>query len=58
MGTRTTAADVRAGVAPAGLPLPDPQAIENGRAALPQSIVPVVLAAGRALAVTIAITLP
>ena len=48
-GTRTAAADVRAGIVPGRLPLPDPQAIENGRAALPQSIVPVVLAAGRAL---------
>jgi hypothetical protein len=58
MGTRTTAADVRAGIAPGGGPLPDPQAIENGRAALPQSIVPVVLAAGRALSVAISVTVP
>jgi hypothetical protein len=58
VGTRTTAADVRAGIAPGTLPLPDPQAIENGRAALPQSIVPIVLAAGRALSVTISIGVP
>ena len=57
-GTRTPAADVRAGIAPATLPFPDPQAIEDGRAGLPQSITPVVLAAGRALAVTISITVP
>jgi hypothetical protein len=57
-GTRTAAADVRAGIVPGGLPLPDPQAIENGRAALPQSIVPVVLAAGRALSVAMSVTVP
>jgi hypothetical protein len=58
-GTRTTAAaDVRAGTAPGSLPLPNPQAIENGRAALPQSIVPIVLAAGRALSVTVSIAVP
>jgi hypothetical protein len=55
---RTAAADVRAGIEPGRLPLPDPQAIENGRAALPQAIVPVVLAAGRALSVAISITTP
>jgi hypothetical protein len=58
MGTRAPAADVRAGIAPAGHPLPDPQAIENGRAALPQAIVPVVLAAGRAFSVEISIAVP
>ena len=58
IGTRTAAANVRAGIAPVTLPLPDPQAIENGRAALPQSIVPIVLAAGRALSVTISIAVP
>ena len=57
-GTRTAAADVAAGLAPVSLPLVDPQAIENGRAALPQSISPVVLAAGRALSVAIAVTVP
>ena len=58
VGTRTAAADVRAGLAPVSLPLVDPQAIENGRAVLPQSITPVVLAAGRALGVTISVTVP
>lgn len=58
MGTRTPAADVRAGIAPVSAPLPDPQAIENGRAALPQSIVPAVLAAGRAFNVAISIPVP
>jgi hypothetical protein len=57
-GTRTPAAKVRSGIAPATLPLPDPQAVENGRAALPQSITPVVLAAGRALTVAISINVP
>ena len=57
-GTRTPAAAVRAGTIPGTLPVPDPQAIEDGRGALPQSITPVVLAAGRALAVTISITVP
>ena len=58
MGTRTPTAAVRAGIAPASAPLPDPQAIETGRAALPQSIVPAVLAAGRAFNVAISIPVP
>jgi hypothetical protein len=58
VGTRTPAASVRAGIAPVNLPLPDPQAIENGRAALPQSIVPAVLAAGHAFNVAISVTVP
>jgi hypothetical protein len=57
-GTRTPAANVRAGLAPAGPPLPDPQAIEAARAGLPQSTTPVVLAAGRSLAVAITVTVP
>jgi len=56
MGTRTPSADVRSGIAPIGEPLPDPQAIEIGRAALPQAIVPAVLAAGRAFNVGISLT--
>jgi hypothetical protein len=57
-GTRTPAATLREGRAPLDPPLADPQAIEDGRAGLPQSIVPVVLAAGRALSVAISITVP
>lgn len=58
MGTRTPSADVRSGIAPIGEPLPDPQAIEIGRAALPQSTGPVVLAAGRAFGEEVSITVP
>ena len=58
MGARTPAADVRAGIAPVSRPLPDPQEIENRRAALPQSIVPVVLGAGRAVSAAISVTVP
>jgi hypothetical protein len=54
--TRTPAANVRAGIAPDNPPLPDPQAIDDARAVLPQSITPVVLAAGRSIAVAISIT--
>ena len=57
-GTRTPAPSVRAGLAPAQTPLPDPQALEIARAGLPQSMTPVVLAAGRSLAVAVAIVLP
>lgn len=57
-GTRTPVATVRAGLAPGHPPLPDPQAIEDARAALPQSTAPVVLAAGRSLAVAISVTVP
>jgi hypothetical protein len=57
-GTRTPAAIVRAGLAPADPPLPDPQAIEAARAGLPQSITPVVLAAGRSLAVAVTVSAP
>jgi hypothetical protein len=57
-GTRTSAANVRAGIAPDHPPLPDPQAIETARATLPQSTTPVVLAAGRPLAVAISVNVP
>jgi hypothetical protein len=57
-GTRTPAATVRRGVPPSRLPLPDPQVIEEGRAALPQSSAPVLLAAGRSLAVAISVAVP
>jgi hypothetical protein len=56
--TRTPAANVRAGMAPDHPPLPDPQAIDDARATLPQSITPVVLAAGRSIAVAITVTVP
>jgi len=57
-GTRTPAVDVRAGIAPAAPPQPNPQAIEDARAGLPQTVTPVVLAAGRALSVAISIAVP
>ena len=57
-GTATPAARVRAGIAPADPPLPDPQALEDARAGLPQSMTPVVLAAGRSLAVAISLAAP
>ena len=57
-GTRTAAAEVRAAAGPATPPLPDPEALEAGRAALPQSITPLVLAAGRSVAVAISLGVP
>lgn len=57
-GTRTPVAALREGRAPVASPLPDPQALEDARAGLPQSIVPVVLAAGRSLAVAISVAVP
>jgi hypothetical protein len=57
-GIRTPAAVVRGGLAPVTSRLPDPQALEEARAGLPQSVVPVVLAAGRSLAVAISVTVP
>jgi hypothetical protein len=57
-GTRTSASEVRAGRAPAAPPLPNPQTIEAARAGLPQVTVPIVLAAGRPLATTIAVAVP
>jgi hypothetical protein len=57
-GTRTTAANVRAGIAPRDPPLPNPQATEDARAGLPQSTTPLLLAAGRALAVAVTLAVP
>jgi hypothetical protein len=57
-GTRTSAAGVRAAAGPATPPLPDPEALEAGRAALPQSVTPLVLAAGRSVAVAISLGVP
>jgi hypothetical protein len=57
-GTRTPVALVREGLAPLTPRLPDPQALEEARAGLPQSVVPVVLAAGRRVAVAIAVGVP
>ena len=57
-GTRTSADDVRDGRPPATQPLPDPQALEDARAALPQAMVPLLLAAGRSLPVAIAVAVP
>jgi len=54
-GTRTPAANVREGLVPRTAPLPDPPALEAARAGLPQTITPVVLAAGRPLAVAVSI---
>lgn len=52
---RTALVDVRAGRAPAALPLVDPAAIEDARAGLPQASVVVSLAAGRPLHVSLGI---
>ena len=57
-GSRVGAVLVRDGSVSGSRPAPDPDAIEHRREALPQAVVPVVLAAGRALAVTVAIALP
>jgi hypothetical protein len=57
-GTRTPAAVIRGGAAPAALPTVNPEAIEAARAGLPQSSAAVQLAAGRALSVAMEITLP
>jgi hypothetical protein len=57
-GTRTPAADVRAGRVPASLPLPDPQALEDARVSLAQATAPLILAAGRSLPVAIAVSVP
>jgi hypothetical protein len=58
VGSRTPALIVRAGMAPDRPPLPDPDAIERLRATLPQTVTPVVLAAGRSLAVTVGVGVP
>jgi hypothetical protein len=57
-GTRTPAAVLREGLAPLTPRLPDPQALEDARAGLPQSVVPVVLAAGRSFAVAVSLAVP
>ncbi len=57
-GTRTAAADVRAGRPPRLLPLSDPQALEAARASLPQAATPIVLAAGGVVTVAIAVPVP
>ena len=57
-GRRTSASVVRAGPPPAGGPLVDPDAIEIGRAGLPQAAAQVMLAAGRSLAISLQIALP
>lgn len=57
-GTATPSAQVRDGLGPVNPPLPDPEALEAARAGLPQTIAPVVLAAGRSLAVTISLAAP
>jgi hypothetical protein len=54
-GTRTPSANVRAGLAPRSMPLPDPETLEAARAGLPQTIAPIVLAAGRSLAVAVSV---
>ena len=57
-GTRPAASVVRAGTPPRTLPLPDPQVLEEVRASLPQTTAPVMLAAGRAVTVAIAVAVP
>ena len=56
--TRTPQSVLQAGRAPASLPLVDPAAIETARAGLPQASVPVSLAAGRPLHVSLGVDLP
>jgi hypothetical protein len=57
-GTRTPAAVVSAGAAPASLPVIDPESIEAARAGLPQATAAVQLAAARSLSVLMEIALP
>jgi len=57
-GTRTAIADVRAGRAPAVLPLVDPDALEAQRATLPHGAQAVTLAAGRSQALSLPLALP
>lgn len=57
-GTRTPASEVEAGSAPAEAALPDPQAIEDGRAGLPQAATAIALRAGHPLAVALAVAVP
>jgi hypothetical protein len=57
-GTRTPAADVRAGRAPAVLPLADPDDLEARRGTLPMLAHGVQLAAGRPQSLSLALALP
>jgi hypothetical protein len=57
-GTRTPAAVVRSGAAPASLPVINPESIEAARAGLPQATAAVQLAAARSLSVLMEIALP
>lgn len=57
-GTRIAVADVRDGRVPAALPIVDPQSIEDGRAMLPQTAAPLVLAAGRTVPAAITVAVP
>jgi hypothetical protein len=57
-GTRTPAAQVRAGRAPAVLPLVDPDALEAARLTLPHASQAVALAAGRAQSLSLTLALP
>jgi hypothetical protein len=57
-GTRTSAVDVRAGRAPAVLPLVDPTVLENNSATLPHATQSVQLAAGRSQTISFPLALP
>lgn len=57
-GSRTPAANVRAGLAPDRPALPDPDVVERVRGTLAQTLTPVVLAAGRSIAVAVRVTVP
>lgn len=57
-GTRTPAAQVRAGRAPAVLPLVDPDDLESRAAALPNATLDVALAAGRSQSFSLPLALP
>lgn len=57
-GTRTPLADVRAGRAPAQLPLVDPDVLEAQRATLPRATQAVALAAGRTQTLSLPLALP
>ncbi|KQU77071.1 MULTISPECIES: hypothetical protein [unclassified Rhizobacter] len=57
-GTRTSAAQLRAGRAPSPLPRIDPEAVEAQRAALPRSVQALALAAGRSQSLSLVLALP
>lgn len=57
-GTRTPIAEVRAGRAPATLPLVDPDALEAQRAALPHGAQAIALMAGRSQTLSLPLALP